>query len=158
MTNLTIYINLNLQSADTFWTNPQIKLKLEDADDDDDVCSVVIALMQKNRRQLRKKGMDLQTIGFAVYEVRKKLTMYKHHTPNVTLLCIKQEVAVFIIYIEVFCGSDVAESEENHHAIVPTSGPRFPLISSLKIQDKFLVLYLLLAHSYLTKDRQWNRR
>uniref|UniRef100_A0A3Q3XLC8 Uncharacterized protein n=1 Tax=Mola mola TaxID=94237 RepID=A0A3Q3XLC8_MOLML len=52
----------------TFWTNPQIKLKLEDADDDDDVCSVVIALMQKNRRQLRKKGMDLQTIGFAVYE------------------------------------------------------------------------------------------
>uniref|UniRef100_A0A3Q4BTE5 Uncharacterized protein n=1 Tax=Mola mola TaxID=94237 RepID=A0A3Q4BTE5_MOLML len=53
---------------DTFWTNPQIKLKLEDADDDDDVCSVVIALMQKNRRQLRKKGMDLQTIGFAVYE------------------------------------------------------------------------------------------
>ncbi|XP_027874108.1 calpain-9 [Xiphophorus couchianus] len=53
---------------DTFWTNPQFKLHLEDADDDDDVCSVVIALMQKNRRKLRKEGLDLETIGFAVYE------------------------------------------------------------------------------------------
>ncbi|KAM6941231.1 calpain-9 [Lycodopsis pacificus] len=53
---------------DTFWTNPQFKLQLEDADDDDDVCSVVIALMQKNRRKLRKEGVDMETIGFAVYE------------------------------------------------------------------------------------------
>ncbi|XP_041641849.1 calpain-9 [Cheilinus undulatus] len=53
---------------DTFWTNPQFKLKLEDADDEDDMCSVVIALMQKNRRKLRKEGLDLETIGFAVYE------------------------------------------------------------------------------------------
>uniref|UniRef100_A0A8D3CE68 Calpain 9 n=1 Tax=Scophthalmus maximus TaxID=52904 RepID=A0A8D3CE68_SCOMX len=53
---------------DTFWTNPQFKLELEDADDEDDVCSVVIGLMQKNRRKLRKEGMDLETIGFAVYE------------------------------------------------------------------------------------------
>ncbi|KAM7419853.1 hypothetical protein PAMA_016792 [Pampus argenteus] len=53
---------------DTFWTNPQFRLVLEDADDEDDMCSVVIALMQKNRRQLRKEGLDLETIGFAVYE------------------------------------------------------------------------------------------
>lgn len=53
---------------DTFWTNPQFRLELVDADDDDDVCSVVIALMQKNRRKLRKEGLDLETIGFAVYE------------------------------------------------------------------------------------------
>ncbi|XP_040001854.1 calpain-9 [Xiphias gladius] len=53
---------------DTFWTNPQFKLQLEDADDDDDVCSVVVALMQKNRRKLRKEGMELETIGFALYE------------------------------------------------------------------------------------------
>lgn len=69
-------IPLNLHSADTFWTNPQFKLKLEDADDDDDdVCSVVIALMQKNRRKLRKEGLDMETIGFAVYEVREELTL-----------------------------------------------------------------------------------
>lgn len=63
---------MHLPSADTFWTNPQFKLQLEDADDEDDVCSVVIALMQKNRRKLRKEGMDLETIGFTVYEVRRK--------------------------------------------------------------------------------------
>ncbi|XP_068177285.1 calpain-9 isoform X2 [Antennarius striatus] len=56
---------------DTFWTNPQFKVKLEDADDDDDMCSLVIALMQKNRRRLRKEGLDLETIGFAVYEAPK---------------------------------------------------------------------------------------
>uniref|UniRef100_A0A8C4HIH6 Calpain 9 n=1 Tax=Dicentrarchus labrax TaxID=13489 RepID=A0A8C4HIH6_DICLA len=54
---------------DTFWTNPQFMLQLEDTDDDDDdVCSVVIALMQKNRRKLRKEGLDMETIGFAVYK------------------------------------------------------------------------------------------
>lgn len=55
--------------ADTFWTNPQFRLDLVDTDDEDDVCSVVIALMQKNRRKLRKEGLDLETIGFAVYDV-----------------------------------------------------------------------------------------
>ena len=59
---------------DTFWTNPQFKLTLEDADDEDDVCSVVIALMQKNRRRLRKEGLDMETIGFAVYDVRLTTT------------------------------------------------------------------------------------
>uniref|UniRef100_A0A673Y880 Calpain 9 n=1 Tax=Salmo trutta TaxID=8032 RepID=A0A673Y880_SALTR len=34
---------------DTFWTNPQFKLILKHADDNNDKCSVVIALMQKNR-------------------------------------------------------------------------------------------------------------
>uniref|UniRef100_A0A8C6PXZ1 Calpain 9 n=1 Tax=Nothobranchius furzeri TaxID=105023 RepID=A0A8C6PXZ1_NOTFU len=53
---------------DTFWTNPQFKLELKDADDNHHLCSVVIALMQKNRRKLRKEGLDLETIGFAMYQ------------------------------------------------------------------------------------------
>lgn len=52
---------------DTFWTNPQFKLKLEDADGHGH-CSVIVALMQKNRRKLRKEGLDLETIGFAIYQ------------------------------------------------------------------------------------------
>ncbi|KAK2817504.1 hypothetical protein Q5P01_025695 [Channa striata] len=53
---------------DTFWTNPQFKLELKETDDNHHLCTVVVALMQKNRRRLRKEGLDLETIGFTVYE------------------------------------------------------------------------------------------
>ncbi|NXF13965.1 CAN1 protein, partial [Smithornis capensis] len=60
----------------TFWINPQFKIQLEEVDDDgDDVggrepgCSFLLALMQKNRRRERRYGKDMETIGFAVYEV-----------------------------------------------------------------------------------------
>ncbi|XP_066535259.1 calpain 2, (m/II) large subunit a, partial [Hoplias malabaricus] len=57
----------------TFWMNPQYKIRLEEEDDDPDDnevgCSVVIGLIQKNRRKLRKSGEDMHTIGYAIYEV-----------------------------------------------------------------------------------------
>ncbi|KAI7811089.1 calpain-9 [Triplophysa rosa] len=53
---------------DTFWTNPQFKIRLKDPDEGDRLCSVMVALMQKNRRRLRKEGLDMETIGFAIYE------------------------------------------------------------------------------------------
>uniref|UniRef100_A0A9J8DJZ6 Calpain 9 n=1 Tax=Cyprinus carpio carpio TaxID=630221 RepID=A0A9J8DJZ6_CYPCA len=53
---------------DTFWTNPQFKLRLDHPDDGDKMCSVIVALLQKNRRRLRKEGLDMETIGFAIYE------------------------------------------------------------------------------------------
>ncbi|XP_026878952.2 calpain-1 catalytic subunit [Electrophorus electricus] len=54
----------------TFWINPQYKLVLKDPDTEgQDGCSFLVALMQKNRRQLRQEGKDMETIGFAVYEV-----------------------------------------------------------------------------------------
>ncbi|XP_043536953.1 calpain-9 [Chiloscyllium plagiosum] len=57
---------------DTFWVNPQYKVKLleadEEQDDGKDECTMMVALMQKNRRKLRKEGADLLTIGFAIYE------------------------------------------------------------------------------------------
>uniref|UniRef100_A0A8B9JXK8 calpain-2 n=1 Tax=Astyanax mexicanus TaxID=7994 RepID=A0A8B9JXK8_ASTMX len=58
----------------TFWMNPQYKIKLDEEDDDPDDnevgCSIVIGLIQKNRRKLRKSGEDMHTIGYAIYEVR----------------------------------------------------------------------------------------
>uniref|UniRef100_A0A3P9NRQ4 Calpain-3 n=1 Tax=Poecilia reticulata TaxID=8081 RepID=A0A3P9NRQ4_POERE len=58
---------------DTFWTNPQYRLRLLEEDDDPDdnevVCTFVVSLMQKNRRKERKMGANLFTIGFAIYEM-----------------------------------------------------------------------------------------
>ncbi|XP_044867460.1 calpain-9 [Mauremys mutica] len=57
---------------DTFWTNPQIKLRLTEKDDGQDECTFIAALMQKNRRKLRKLGAEMLTIGYAIYESPSK--------------------------------------------------------------------------------------
>ncbi|XP_037048714.1 calpain-A isoform X5 [Bradysia coprophila] len=64
---------------DTFWHNPQYVVTLEDPDEDDDEgnCTVIIALMQKNRRSKRNMGMDCLTVGFAVYRVTERDLAYK---------------------------------------------------------------------------------
>uniref|UniRef100_A0A8C6X977 Calpain 9 n=1 Tax=Naja naja TaxID=35670 RepID=A0A8C6X977_NAJNA len=53
---------------ETFWTNPQFKLQLTEKDEGQDECTFVAALMQKNRRKLRKLGAALLSIGYAIYE------------------------------------------------------------------------------------------
>ncbi|KAH8305283.1 hypothetical protein KR018_011858 [Drosophila ironensis] len=56
---------------ETFWHNPQYIISLEDPDDEDDdgKCTVIVALMQKNRRSKRNVGIDCLTIGFAIYHL-----------------------------------------------------------------------------------------
>nr|XP_046258343.1 calpain-2 catalytic subunit-like [Scatophagus argus] len=57
----------------SFWMNPQFVIKLDEVDDDPDDgeegCSFIVGLMQKNRRRMRKMGQDMETIGFAIYEL-----------------------------------------------------------------------------------------
>ena len=50
---------------DTFASNPQFRIRVEDPDDDDEdnLCTVIISLMQKGRRALRDEGLDTLTIG-----------------------------------------------------------------------------------------------
>jgi len=57
---------------DTFWTNPQYRIHVVDPDDDDDQDegTVLIGLMQKNRRKLRKEGTDMLTMGYAIYKLK----------------------------------------------------------------------------------------
>lgn len=49
-------------------------IKLDEVDDDPDDgeegCTVIVGLMQKNKRSRRKMGEDMETIGFAIYDVR----------------------------------------------------------------------------------------
>lgn len=57
--------------TDTFWTNPQYRIDVVDADEDDDenMGTLLVALMQKERRKKRKEGLDLLTMGYAIYKV-----------------------------------------------------------------------------------------
>uniref|UniRef100_A0A674PS10 Calpain-3 n=1 Tax=Takifugu rubripes TaxID=31033 RepID=A0A674PS10_TAKRU len=58
---------------DTFWTNPQYRMKLYEEDDDSEgsqeTCTVVVALMQKGRRMQRQQGNRFFTIGFSIYKM-----------------------------------------------------------------------------------------
>jgi calpain len=71
-----------MKIVDTFFHNPQYRVVLEEVDegDEEDKCTVIIALMQKNRRQMRRSGgIDLLTIGFAIYHVSQLLLLNPLH-------------------------------------------------------------------------------
>lgn len=82
--------------SETFWINPQFRLTLlepdEEEDEDDEEgpwggwgaagargparggripkCTVLLSLIQRNRRRLRAKGLTYLTVGFHVFQVR----------------------------------------------------------------------------------------
>lgn len=62
-------------NLETFDMNPQYLMQLTDTEpnDDDELCTVIIAVMQKYRRELKSTGIDNLPIGFAVYEVSEYL-------------------------------------------------------------------------------------
>uniref|UniRef100_A0A0K8T1H6 Calpain catalytic domain-containing protein n=1 Tax=Lygus hesperus TaxID=30085 RepID=A0A0K8T1H6_LYGHE len=64
---------------ETFWHNPQYIVELTDPDEDDEdnKCTILIALMQKHRRSQRKMGAECLTIGFAVYHLEEPEKMPK---------------------------------------------------------------------------------
>ncbi|XP_063995560.1 calpain-A-like isoform X2 [Diachasmimorpha longicaudata] len=51
----------------TFCHNPQYIVTLEYPDEGDDKCTVIVALMQKNRRAQKRMGAVSLTIGFEIY-------------------------------------------------------------------------------------------
>ncbi|XP_064173924.1 calpain-8 [Anguilla rostrata] len=58
--------------AATFSSNPQFAITLEDEDDDpldEDGCTLLVGLMQKDGRKDKSFGTDLNTIGYAIYKV-----------------------------------------------------------------------------------------
>ena len=73
-----------LRFVETFWTNPQYRVEVVDADDDasEQLGTVLVACLQKNRRRMRKEGVDLLTIGYSIYQVQRA-TLHPH--PNLHL-------------------------------------------------------------------------
>uniref|UniRef100_A0A0M3IWZ5 Calpain_III domain-containing protein n=1 Tax=Ascaris lumbricoides TaxID=6252 RepID=A0A0M3IWZ5_ASCLU len=65
----------------SFAYNPQFGIEISgpDPEDADGLCTVIFAVLQKNRRELKQKGLDNLAIGFAVYEVDK---IYGHLDRN----------------------------------------------------------------------------
>uniref|UniRef100_A0A8C7AQH6 Calpain-12 n=1 Tax=Neovison vison TaxID=452646 RepID=A0A8C7AQH6_NEOVI len=84
----------SLPGTETFWTNPQFRLTLlepdEEEDDDEEgpwggwgaagawgparggripKCTVLLSLIQRNRRRLRAQGLTYLTVGFHVFQV-----------------------------------------------------------------------------------------
>uniref|UniRef100_A0A8I3NAW1 Calpain-12 n=2 Tax=Canis lupus TaxID=9612 RepID=A0A8I3NAW1_CANLF len=79
--------------TETFWTNPQFRLTLLEPDEEDDdeegpwggwgaagawgparggripKCTVLLSLIQRNRRRLRAQGLTYLTVGFHVFQV-----------------------------------------------------------------------------------------
>ncbi|KAJ1074396.1 hypothetical protein K5549_001091 [Capra hircus] len=64
----------------TYWTNPQFKIHLDEVDDQQEesvsepCCTVLLGLMQKNRRRQKRMGQGMLSIGYAVYKVLRSLT------------------------------------------------------------------------------------
>ena len=64
--------------TETFWTNPQYRVTVVDADEDDDdnTGTLIIALLQKERRSRSGQGCDFLTIGYAIYRVGYAASRY----------------------------------------------------------------------------------
>ena len=64
--------------ADTFWTNPQYCAQVCDADegDADNTGTIIVGLMQKERRKKRSQGLDLLTLGYSIYKVKEDISSF----------------------------------------------------------------------------------
>ncbi|XP_031627409.1 calpain-A [Contarinia nasturtii] len=106
---------------ETFWQNPQYTVTLEkpDENDDDGMCTLIVALMQKNRRSRRNMGSDCLTIGFAIYRVTERDLM---NTPlKMNFFRYNSSVArspAFINLREVSCRFKLSPG---HYLIVPST-------------------------------------
>lgn len=103
----------------TFWTNPQYRVTIDEPDDDDEdgKGSIIVGLMQKNRRKLKKEGKDNLTMGYAIYQLDDPEcgTLSKRFFQSHNMAA---KSPAFINLREV---SDHHDLEPGHYVILPSS-------------------------------------
>ncbi|XP_035519940.1 calpain-2 catalytic subunit-like [Morone saxatilis] len=109
----------------TFSSNPQFVVRLEDVDDDplngEDGCTFLVGLMQKDGRRQKRLDRNLETIGFAIYEVPDE---YKgrsnvHLGPDVLLR--QRAVAMSSTFINTREVCDRFKLPPGEYAIIPST-------------------------------------
>ncbi|XP_068424553.1 calpain-2 catalytic subunit-like [Clinocottus analis] len=109
----------------TFSSNPQFVVRLEDVDDDpldgEDGCTFLVGLMQKDGRRKKKLDRNLETIGFAIYEVpdQYKGCSNVHLGPEVLLR--QRAVAMSKTFINTREVCDRFKLPPGEYAIVPST-------------------------------------
>ncbi|KAM8859486.1 calpain-1 catalytic subunit-like [Spinachia spinachia] len=109
----------------TFSSNPQFEVRLEDVDDDpldeEDGCTLLVGLMQKDGRRQKRLNRDLNTIGFAIYKVpdQYKGCSNVHLGPDVLLR--QKAVAMSSNFINTREVCDRFKLPPGEYAIVPST-------------------------------------
>ena len=85
-------------TSGTFWTNPQYRVTIPEADDDDEEGEggIIVGLMQKDRRKMRKEGKDNITIGYAIYRVNDFRCAENTPAPTCTVGCQYQALCCYV--------------------------------------------------------------
>uniref|UniRef100_A0A0N5CM46 Calpain catalytic domain-containing protein n=1 Tax=Thelazia callipaeda TaxID=103827 RepID=A0A0N5CM46_THECL len=102
----------------SFVNNYQYAMTLSDPnpEDEDGLCTVIIAVLQKNRRELKSRGFDNLAIGFAVYEVNNIFGPLDHNFFMSTKSCARS--TAFINLREV---SGRFRLQPGHYVIIPST-------------------------------------
>ena len=107
--------------TETFWHNPQYRITLEYPDEDDDKCTVIVALMQKNRRAQRRMGAEFLSIGFAIYHVR---TVCAYRTAIVTLEILRLPFLYFRLRLRIYYSWSIQIGYLSHWMSISSSTMR----------------------------------
>uniref|UniRef100_A0A3P8Z4K3 Calpain 8 n=1 Tax=Esox lucius TaxID=8010 RepID=A0A3P8Z4K3_ESOLU len=105
----------------TFCSNPQFAIKLDDLDDDphdgEDGCTFLVGLMQKDTRNERMFGRDLNTIGFSIYKYKGRTNI--HLGPDILLR--QRSVAMSSTFINLREICDRFKLSPGEYIIIPST-------------------------------------
>ncbi|XP_065598270.1 calpain-8-like isoform X2 [Cyrtonyx montezumae] len=107
----------------TYWINPQFKIHLDEPDDDHEgslnepCCTILVGLMQKNRRRQKRMGEGLLSIGYSLYQLENNKDIHL----NRAFFTRNQPVARSETYINLREVSSRIKLPKGEYLIVPST-------------------------------------